>query len=920
MNVGRFNNFAELNLNLMRFKIFLLAITLFFSLAAGAASRTNVKTGNWNDATVWGGTIPATGDNVTIIVGTTVAVNTNTAALASLVVNGTLSFDATGTARTLSVTGSCTVNSGGKLNCKLPGSATTHSFLFSGTSITNNGTFNLVNGTNVCNTTISGATAQSITGSGTYNFNRLTVNNSAGRMILIYSGNHNSAIYQKAISIASDINTKDSLIISGGLLVCCSGSNLNLAHRIASLKMGSGSSVVTSSLSASGVDTIRFNTAMIVNDGINSKVTLNILGTFNSPNMTQPNSGLCMAVIGPNCTGGTNSASKVLFDGSVNLPDLFCLIGNAKKSGGVEPAQPQITFGTNLFWQYQKSFQIPSGSKSFNLLSSYFGKLDSAGVFPRITLNGGSITSPVTFNASFKIFNASVQTSVLNSKNITAQFSNSQAEWYVNGSWKILAAASVAVHSDDTLLIKGNLDVADGGELAASETETNSSGYVAMQGPILFFEKTGQLLVENPTLGAGTKPDSTQDVTLKNRTASLNWNLTGISKNGIINYSAANAQTITSRGYKKLFITGGSFTKTLLGNCSVNDSLVIGTGITLANAGFTITALKNVVNNGKQTGTGEILLAGSAEQFLSGGNGDWDNIEFKNAAGFALNSAVNVSNNIKFTSGIVHTTSANLLSLTTPGKIFTGGTANSFVDGPLFARVLYSNDPNNMTGPSFTFPIGNQGNFEPTTIQFINDPSTTYYPVIAQYLHEKPPIADTSRFYSLSRTEYWSFDFTTDTFGYGYVTLEWDNKSGYSDTAGIQIAALTHVWSANGFNNFTGYSATSDWLPIWAGVFTFGDAVPMSNMLLESSVKLQGVSLQPNPAVSHLQLSWQTVQMGMVTINVYNLIGQKIMSSVQNVQAGFNQFQLDVSKLASGIYLLEMNDGKMKQTLKFVKG
>ncbi len=88
----------------------------------------------------------------------------------------TLQFDATGTARAITLTGALTVTNGtgtATFNMAAPGSATTHTITTSG-AITNTGNINFTNGTNVCNVTLSGASA-TLSGTGTTTYNNLTV-------------------------------------------------------------------------------------------------------------------------------------------------------------------------------------------------------------------------------------------------------------------------------------------------------------------------------------------------------------------------------------------------------------------------------------------------------------------------------------------------------------------------------------------------------------------------------------------------------------------------------------------------------------------------------------------------------------------------------------------------------------------------
>ena len=136
--------------------------------------------------------------------------------------------------------------------------------------------------------------------------------------------------YSNATKLSANITTMDSMEVRRGVLLACGDNGVTLTHTIANLEMGSSTSTMSSSVNIfTDVATITVNTIMLENDATNSNVTFHVQGTFNSPNMTQANSAIGMAMIGPNCVGGANSGTKLLFDKAVNLPDLFCFIGNS---------------------------------------------------------------------------------------------------------------------------------------------------------------------------------------------------------------------------------------------------------------------------------------------------------------------------------------------------------------------------------------------------------------------------------------------------------------------------------------------------------------------------------------------------------------------------------------------------------------
>jgi len=158
-------------------KVFIIYLLLLHSaISAFAITKTSTGTGNWGTAGTWSPSgVPANGDDVIIVSGHIVTLNTNTNTLLSLSVNGTLSLG-DNTARTITVSGSVTVSSTGTIT--IANFNDTHSFIIGG-NISNAGVFDMVTGGNdLCNVTFNGSANQTISGSGsTTDFNRITVNN-----------------------------------------------------------------------------------------------------------------------------------------------------------------------------------------------------------------------------------------------------------------------------------------------------------------------------------------------------------------------------------------------------------------------------------------------------------------------------------------------------------------------------------------------------------------------------------------------------------------------------------------------------------------------------------------------------------------------------------------------------------------------
>jgi hypothetical protein len=700
-------------------KLFTFICLAICSLQSFATLRTASVTGNWNSTTTWGGTVPAANDDVVINAGVTVTINVNPANINNVTVSGILQFDATGTARTWTINQALTVNSGGSFICQAPGTATTHTLNYNGTSITNNGTFNMKSGSNVCNITIGGASTQTVGGSNAIIFNKLTLNNTGGKFQIDYASGGFTPTEVNPTKLNVGITTNDSLVIKQGLLIGCAISNATISHSLANFKLGGSGSKITSSVSIfTQVTTITVNTGMILNDATNSNVSMTVNNSFISPSMSQSNAATAFALNGPNCTGGASQSTTASIMGDWNMTDIFVCVGNSKLQGGTEPGQPKLMLYGNVHWESSETHTIdlPFTSDDFYIKTCFFGTFDSGTASPKIYLSGGDVNStPKTFNIAYDVFNAEVQESSPLGSQTFAQISSADADWIVNGHYEIVNGASMAVHSDHSLEINGKLTVRSGGEIAGAESETDDTGYNPTAGPKLIMGSSGTIATENTLgFGKGMLAEAATDVAFKNRTADIDWDLTAAASSGSISYQT-NSQTVTDRTYNNLSLADG--TKTLANAITINGNFTINASTSLADAGFNITAKSDVSNSGTHAGTGKIVLSGSAIQSLSGTGGDWGNFEINNAAGCTCTSNVSTTGSVTLTNGNVGTTSSAMLSLSATA-IISNGSASSCVVGPMSKTTTSTS--------AFSFPLGKGGNYRLLAIVPSSAASTTW--------------------------------------------------------------------------------------------------------------------------------------------------------------------------------------------------
>lgn len=782
----------------MRRISFLLTVFLLIAnLSIHAANKVTVASGNWNNTAVWGGAVPLAGDNVTISAGHVVTINVNPPSIVNVVVNGTLSFDATGTARSFTITGTLTINAAGIFICSAPGAATSHSLNYNGIAFTNNGTFNMVNGANVCNVIFGGAVAQTISGTGITTFNKFKLNNTGGTFSITYGGGNFSSTITNTTKVLTGFTVVDSLIITRGLMILNGQSNSNLSHTVGHLRMGSATSVMSSSIDiGNGSVTINVNTAVIMNDAANAAETLTVNGVFQSPNMSQANSAIAFAMLGPNSDGGANNKTICNFNGDVNIPDLLGFVGNTRLYTGTDPKRPLINFSGNVYIQYSKSYtiDIPLTSQDIFIKSFFFGLFDSLGAHPVITLNGGTEASPKTWNVPFNVFDAPIQNSnPLIGDPIVALISESAADWVVNGVREIVSGSSMAIHSNDTLKVNGTIIVDSNGEIAGSETETDSSGFISTAGPLLLFGSNGIIKTLNSTLGNGLLTEAASNVAIKNRTADFNWDLSAINNSGKIQYASATAQTITVRTYNKLFITDAG-TKTLSGTITVNDSLSASS--TLSFSSFNINAKKNVVLNSSVGGTGGIIFNGTAAQNIGGTSANWGNLTLNNGAGINCVTDINTNAIVVFTNGKLNTSAGAKLILSSTGN-HASSSASSFVNGPMVKTTTSTS--------TFVFPTGDGATFRNFEVIPTTSSSTTW---TGQYLASafSNTSSVTAPIVSVSNLEHVLLTRTGATPADAKVKLYWAASSGFADTLGLRVAS----WSGSSWTNAGKFASTGN--------------------------------------------------------------------------------------------------------------
>jgi hypothetical protein len=362
-----------------------------------------------------------------------------------------------------------------------------------------------------------------------------------------------------------------------------------------------------------------------------------------------------------------------------------------------------------------------SGGVTLNKVTSandVWGTISGAGILNCASLNIGNAGNPTNDNSN----NTHTLTSTISALNISGDLS-------INSYFR------------DTNRIRNGVFVVTSGTVTVSGTVKTSNQNAA---------NTSTLTLGNssPTLNlAGGTPFTLSGT----GTNTITLNGTGAT----VNYSGG-AQTIYASNYHHLTLSG-SGNKSLTGTANIQG---------------------NFTNNATFTpGTSTFSFVGTSPQTIGGSSSTtFYNLTINNTGTSGNNTVTleqptTVTNTLTLTSGIVNTTSTNVLSVTNTGTgAISGGSSTSFVNGPL-KRSLPANYS---TASSYVFPVGAGNNYYPFTL--VNPTTGTTAPTVQ--IEAKTPCpngAVSAPLVSKSTTEYWTMN-TTGNFTNSSVSLQRPGK------------------------------------------------------------------------------------------------------------------------------------------------
>ena len=179
---------------------------------------------------------------------------------------------------------------------------------------------------------------------------------------------------------------------------------------------------------------------------------------------------------------------------------------------------------------------------------------------------------------------------------------------------------------------------------------------------------------------------------------------------------------------------------------------------------------------------------------------------------------------------------------------------------------------------------------------------------------------------STSYTEYWKvyIDYNHN----GVFTDAGENvvsTSGAGTRTGsfsVPASALSGTTRMRVQMSYGGYATSS------CGSFTYGEVedytvnVPIAfagdENPVAASQNISSVNIYPNPVQDNLNVEFTGTENSMVNVNVYSVVGQKLVSEIISATSGINLFSINTSTLTKGVYIFEMENNGTITRQKFL--
>jgi hypothetical protein len=518
---------------------------------------------------------------------------------------------------------------------------------------------------------------------------------------------------------------------------------------------------------------------------LNSAAASTTTSTFNIGGNFSQSSGATITESGSNAGSIVfNSVGTQTYSQAGTISNAVRIVKNAAgtlslSSNVTWPSNVTISSGSLDFGSTARTMTLGSASGIFNFSGSTVNMSGGNAAHKIVTNGSGSptITFPTTWtHGTGDIFeyansgttnninqNVTFQNLTITSGTIRVGTSSTAYTATVNGDLTINGGTLTITESsaNHILTVNGNVAVNSGGTLNTCNYTSNTStlnlyGNLSVNGTGAF----------NKTSGAATstvnflKSSGTQTVSLA---TSASYAHVWVVGNGSTTANTVQVNANWGLGASSsLSIESGSTLDiqnfTITGTSATFNAKTGSTVITQNTSGLSTTASTGAVqvSGSKTYATGaNYTYNGSSAQVTGNGITGANSLNINNSAGVSLSGAVSVSGTLTFTSGLLTTTSSNLLTITnTSTSAISGAGTGKYVSGPLRWNLSNSNG-------TYVFAVGKGGNYYPFTLATTAASS----PVITvEAFNSDAGGTNGATITSPSTTEYWSATLNSGTF------------------------------------------------------------------------------------------------------------------------------------------------------------
>ncbi len=573
-----------------------LCLFLFSNMFSTTITSNGTGGGAYNTGSSWqGGVVPSNGDNIVIQAGDVITVDASPT-LVDITISGTLRIGNDATARTITSSGTLTIHNGGTFDVGTA-SNTTHTFIYSGSSIANAGTLDFSTDANsLCDAQFTRNGNQTISGSGsTTDFNAISADLGSNiNNILEFTCSNFTSSLSGFLSITSgtvkfsNSNTLSAVVYAADATI----------PAIGKLSMNSS----TTTLAVEG--TLTVNGAVEVNSG-----TLNV--GYSAANKSLIVAGTLTQSGGTiNCGDGSNE-SLLSDNGTFNI------------SGGT----------LNIAGRFEHN----TGSSTTNFTMS-------GGTMTCTTVSNTSSTAPFSITVTGSTFNMSGGTIVIQrsgASNSGIVITGASGSTVTAG---IVQIGNASTPSSNTMLINVNVSIHNLTVNSANATAQLNTNNLDVNG--------------NLSITAGTLDANNLNLNVGGNWSNSGTFTTGT---GTVTFDGTSAQSISKSGgetfYNLAFSNAG--TKTLGSAITGNGNLTINSNATVdvSSSNYAVTVKGNWSNSGTYTAqSGTVTLSGSSTQTISGSSiTQFYTLSVSNSAGVNLGSAQNIKNLLNVSAGDFNT-------------------------------------------------------------------------------------------------------------------------------------------------------------------------------------------------------------------------------------------------------------------------